>query len=511
MSELTRRLSHPFRTLHWRFALSYMIVTVLAVAMVPLLYFATSYLFVVRTSDLPRSMAAGLQSVAPQTLPFILHAPPDQAGLHTWLADFNSNGRVQSTGSFADLWMSGPPYGSSTLAVLDPDGRVIATTSAATGQPGALLMPRLAPQAQQVVRAALAGDTRPSDLAAPTRDGRSEVAIPIAEGTHVLGALVLDMDVQATQEAYLPRAFVGLFGFVATLVIVTGLIGLVFGFVISRGLAQRLRRITRAAEAWSRGDFSTTARDPSADELGQLARDLNRMAEQLQTLIQDQQQLAVMEERNRLARDLHDSVKQQVFATAMQVAAARALVRQDPAAAEGRLAEVERLVGEAQRELTALIGELRPAALANKGLAPALREYCDAWSRRTGIAAEVRVQGEQPASLEVEQALFRVAQEALANVARHSGATSAEVRLSWEPQALLLTITDNGSGFDAVAAAGKGVGLQSMRERVEAIGGALALRAAPDGPGARVEACAPLARVATLVQGSADRTIAGGR
>jgi len=182
-------------------------------------------------------------------------------------------------------------------------------------------------------------------------------------------------------------------------------------------------------------------------------------------------------------------------------------VRQDPAAAEGRLAEVERLVGEAQRELTALIGELRPAALANKGLAPALREYCDDWSRRTGIAADVRVQGEQPASLEVEQALFRVAQEALANVARHSGATSVEVRLSWEPQALLLTITDNGSGFDAVAAAGKGVGLQSMRERVEAIGGTLALRAAPGGPGARVEACAPLARVATLVQGSADRTI----
>src|SRR5258705_3404515 len=136
------------------------------------------------------------------------------------------------------------------------------------------------------------------------------------------------------------------------------------------------------------------------------------MAEQIQTLLAAREELAVVDERTRLARDLQDSVRQQVFGASMQVPAARALMRSDPATAEARLDDVERLVAEAQRELTGLIRELRPVALADKGLVPALRPYCTDWARGTGIAAEGRALGERPAPLEIEQALVRVAQAA---------------------------------------------------------------------------------------------------
>ncbi|MGZ3585278.1 MAG: sensor histidine kinase, partial [Ktedonobacterales bacterium] len=202
------------------------------------------------------------------------------------------------------------------------------------------------------------------------------------------------------------------------------------------------------------------------------------------------QQLAVVDERNRLARDLHDSVKQQVLATAMQVAAARALIDRDPAAAQQRLDQAEHLVGQAQQELNALISELRPAALGDKGLAPALRELATEWSRNSNITADVRVQGERRTSLEVEQALFRVAQEALSNVARHSGATSVDVRLAWEGDTLTLAIEDNGRGFDVATRDGAGIGLRSMRERVEALGGTLLVYGLSTGT--RIEARVPV-------------------
>ncbi len=495
MRRALSRVTHRFRTLQWRLTLTYMLVTVLTVTCLPAFYSLASYVFVIRLPGLPRDMASGLETVAPQTLPYVVQTPPDRAGLHRWLVDFNTNGRVQAQGNFADLWMSGPPYGTSTMTVVDTSGRVIATTSPATAQPGELITPSLAPAAQRVVRAALADDTQPADLATPERDGRSEIAVPIAEPGHVLGALVLDMDVQATQSSFLSRSIQGLLGFMFVLAIGTGIVGLVFGYVTARWLTRRLRGIESAAGAWSRGDFAATARDPSGDELGRLTRDLNRMAEQLKTLLEDRQQLAIVEERNRLARELHDSVKQQVFATAMQLAAAQALADHDPAATRARLTEAEKLVGQAQQELNALIRELRPAALGDKGLAAALRELCVDWSRGSGITAEVRTQGERSVPLETEQALFRVAQEALSNVARHSAATAVDVHLAWRDDELALTIADNGAGFDDSQRNGTGYGLGNMRERVEALGGTLLVYGrggGAGGSGTRVEARVPL-------------------
>ncbi len=113
----------------------------------------------------------------------------------------------------------------------------------------------------------------------------------------------------------------------AVVTLFAALVGTVFGFFTARGLVRRLQALIAAAEAWSRGDFSVTVHDTSRDEVGHLARRLNRMAEQLQNLLQARQELAALEERHRLARELHDAVKQQVFAAGMQLAVVRQGIR----------------------------------------------------------------------------------------------------------------------------------------------------------------------------------------
>jgi NarL family two-component system sensor histidine kinase LiaS len=183
--------------------------------------------------------------------------------------------------------------------------------------------------------------------------------------------------------------------------------------------------------------------------------------------------LAVVEERNRLARDLHDSVKQQVYAISMQLGAARALLGKGNQA-YGPVIEAERLARQAGAELTALIRELRPAGLESKALAEALQEYVTAWARQNGIVVDLKVNSASSVPLPGDETLFRVAQEALANVARHSKAHHVAVELTNRNDEIVLIVEDDGVGFD-MRRVEKGVGLDSMRERLEAIGGQLSI------------------------------------
>ena len=204
----------------------------------------------------------------------------------------------------------------------------------------------------------------------------------------------------------------------------------------------------------------------------ELAREHNQqLIEELQSTQQKLQELAVVQERNRLARDLHDSVKQQVFAISMQLSAARtSLSESDKAYAS--VVEAERLAQQAGAELTTLISALRPPALESKTLADAMREHVNAWSRQNNIAHEINVESTVSMSQQTEQALFRVLQEALANVARHSRASQVLITLKSENGEVTLIIDDNGIGYDAGQIT-KGVGLDSMRERLAAVNGTL--------------------------------------
>ena len=195
-----------------------------------------------------------------------------------------------------------------------------------------------------------------------------------------------------------------------------------------------------------------------------------RLLDELRDAQQKLQDLAVLEERNRLARDLHDSVKQQVFAISMQLSAARmSLTESDKAYAS--VAEAERLAQQAGAELTTLIHQLRPPSLERKSLIEAIKEHVNEWTRRNNIETEMNI-NDVSVSLNVEQALFRVLQEALANVARHSKADKVMVTLKPENGTVKLMIEDNGIGYDAGRIT-KGIGLDSMKERLAAVNGTL--------------------------------------
>jgi NarL family two-component system sensor histidine kinase LiaS len=252
-----------------------------------------------------------------------------------------------------------------------------------------------------------------------------------------------------------------------------GVIGSAFGMWTASGLTKRISNVSEAAHSWARGDFSATVRDTRNDEIGELTDDLNKMAEQLENLLDRRQELSVLEERNRLARDLHDSVKQQAFAASAQLGAARSHFRNNPELAQEHLREAENLIGKVREELTDLIQELRPVAMKGKGLIPAVREYGEGWSRRNEIEISMHVRGERGLPVDVEKAIFRIVQEALANVAWHSHAAKVHVAFNFRSDFLLLTIRDNGNGFVVSKTENLGMGLKSMKERAELIDGEL--------------------------------------
>ena len=201
----------------------------------------------------------------------------------------------------------------------------------------------------------------------------------------------------------------------------------------------------------------------------ELARDKNeRLVEELQATQRKLQELAVLEERNRLARDLHDSVKQQVFAISMQLSAARTALSESDKAYSS-VVQAEKLAQQAGMELTTLIHQLRPQALQSKSFPAALREYVLEWSTENNIETRLSVDDALPLKVHEEQAVFRVIQEALSNVARHSGATHVVVELLSLDSQVLLCVADDGKGLD-LEHVQKGVGLDSMRERLTQIG-----------------------------------------
>jgi NarL family two-component system sensor histidine kinase LiaS len=482
----------PLRRLQWRLTFSYTLVTVAALVVVELLLL--SLLLTLLGSDLlVNNVALAMQNAfAPQIRPYLESEPPDIAGLNEWmsvLAQQESIPLESQPNPGVTRGLSLEFDQQQRYLVLDADGRLLgqmprpADAATALGQPFDV---RQLDGLGQLLPAAYAGDDNIAHLYTPLPDGTLVMALPVeGEAGKVLGVFVYVSVMPGLNWTTLRPLLLFVLYSVIPFTIAAGLIGSVFGFLTARGLSRRLGVLSQAADAWSRGNFSAVAADPSGDELGQLARRLNRMAEQLENLLQTRQELATLEERNRLARDLHDSVKQQVFATAMQVAAARALLPANPEAAERHLAEAEQLARQSQQELTGLLQELRPATLEGKGLVEALRTHTAEWSRRTGIPAQVRLQGERPLPLEVEQALFRVAQEALANVTRHSLAKTADVHLAWQNGDVVLTITDDGRGFEPAEVGPRGVGLHSMQERVAALGGRLQMESRP-GQGTRI-------------------------
>ncbi len=251
------------------------------------------------------------------------------------------------------------------------------------------------------------------------------------------------------------------------------------------------------------GDQELGARDVEvlefvADHLG--------LAIERRRLYDDARRLAILEERQRLARELHDSVTQLLFSANLTAESLAAIWERDREEARRRLERLREQVRQALAEMRALLKELAPkssgrdfssrelpppavAHLHREGLVAVLVKEALAVERE-GVRAGVRADTYVRQSREREEALLRVAQEALANVAKHAHARDVEIVLACSPSEVRLTVRDDGCGFAAAPAGGSGLGLGSMRHRLRELAGKLRIVSAP-GVGTTIEATLP--------------------
>jgi PAS domain S-box-containing protein len=199
---------------------------------------------------------------------------------------------------------------------------------------------------------------------------------------------------------------------------------------------------------------------------------------------------AALEERQRLARELHDSVSQALYGIALGVETARELLPDDPGRAAEPLDYATTLAEAGMTEMRALIFELRPESLEKEGLVAALEKQAAAVQARHGIRVEAELVREPEASLEVKEALYRVAQEALHNTVKHARAANVKLKLVESPDGITLGIFDDGVGFDVRKDFPGHLGLKSMRERATRLGGTLEVTSEPE-HGVRILARVP--------------------
>ncbi|MFH9132116.1 GAF domain-containing sensor histidine kinase [Streptomyces sp. NPDC017524] len=205
-------------------------------------------------------------------------------------------------------------------------------------------------------------------------------------------------------------------------------------------------------------------------------------------LYERSRELTIAEERSRLAHELHDAVSQKLFSLRLTAQAATALVDRDPGRAKVELQQVAALAAEAVDELRAAVVELRPAALDEDGLTATLRTQIQVLDRAHAAEVAFESRGVRALPAAQEEALLRVAQEALHNALRHSGAERVSVTLVRRGTDTVLRVTDDGAGFDptAVRRAGRHLGLVSMRHRANSVGGRLTVASEP-GKGTTIE------------------------
>lgn len=204
-------------------------------------------------------------------------------------------------------------------------------------------------------------------------------------------------------------------------------------------------------------------------------------------------QFAALEERQKLARELHDSVSQALYGIVLGARTARTLVEREPSKAIEPLDYILSLSEAGLAEMRALIFELRPESLRTDGLVAAIEKLVNASGARHQLKVQMEAGEEPDVVMEVKDALYRITQEALNNIARHARAQHVEVMLTQEAGRLMLEISDDGLGFDTTQSFPGHLGLHTMSERAEKVGGTFSVESAPN-QGTRIQITVPLTR-----------------
>jgi signal transduction histidine kinase len=400
-----------------------------------------------------------------------------------------------------------PPQRAAALVLLlAPDGRVVASSNPARYRVGGRLGdPAMgALPAQVTTRPPTAWGKRDGLTPTPTRAGEVLwTAAPVLDlsglgkGTKpspvsdLLGVVYVQVPATAKlaeeqnwREALGPQLGVGLLVLAAAVPV-----GLVFGLLSTRRLIRRLRRLAATTVAVADGDYRHRVPVAGGDEVAQLEANVNRMAERLDATMATQRQLAEAGERARIARELHDAISQDLFSLRLLAGGVRkALPASSPL--RPQVETMEQTATQTMHEMQALLLELRPVALADAGLIPALEELCHAYRERLGVAVDADL---DPVELAppAEHAVLRVVQEALANAVKHARPTRIRLRLHHQDDQVAVTVTDDGAGFDpSLAEQRHGMGLGLMRQRVAELGGSFQLDSTP-GQGTTVQVLLP--------------------
>lgn len=293
--------------------------------------------------------------------------------------------------------------------------------------------------------------------------------------------------------------------FGATLVLLLVGAGACYGFLQAYRTKVKLERLRETLLQWEKGSVMRAVPELGNDEIGRLGEQLSRISKKWEEQVSSLQRLstnnaqlaekarvsAIVEERQRLARELHDAVSQQLFAISMTATAVGRTLDKDFNRAQRQVALIEEMSAVAQSEMRALLLHLRPVYLEGKHLEQGLKELVRELQAK--VPMEILFEMDENIRLVkgVENHLFRIIQEAMSNTLRHAKAEKMEIRIQRKDQAVKVVIRDDGEGFELDDKKQASYGLSNMQERVNEIGGSILWITAP-GKGTRIEITVPV-------------------
>ncbi|GAE30383.1 HAMP domain-containing sensor histidine kinase [Halalkalibacter hemicellulosilyticus] len=291
----------------------------------------------------------------------------------------------------------------------------------------------------------------------------------------------------------------------ALCIVVIIMTGIVSGYLQALPMRRRMDQLVHAAAKYERGTFAYRTEISGEDEVSELADRMNRMAAHIEEQVASLQRLsaerarmqdsvkkaAVTEERQRLARELHDAVSQQLFAISMMTAAIKQSLEEREDSSVEQVKVVEKMANTAQAEMRALLLHLRPAHLEGKSLHEGVEQLLTELKQKYQIRIQVKIADDLSMPKGIEDQLFRMVQEAISNVLRHAKASLLEFDLKQTDKEVKLKLIDNGVGFSEKAVQQSSYGLQTMKERMNEIGGTLHIVSVPS-KGTQIEANIPV-------------------
>ena len=500
-----------FRELRWKLTFSYTLVTVGALLVITLVLGGILLISIFEAESYqppgydPEGYMASFMDIENGTSSYLYYCqvlsqtPQDLKLVNRMLTKLKSVFATYDLFQIGQVMVRASTIADLRVAAFKPDGTLLGVSlpndPSFLDQVGKVFDPARVPGLEKPFKYALTGVTDPKLLYTEVeKDQRYVFVAPCfnrasGDPNQVMGVITILIDGVPTEKDVPAYTLNLVLRSLVIFLLGMGIMGAIFGSYFSYGLVVRFNRLSSAIDLWSEGDFSRYIDDNTGDEISQFAQRLNNMARQLQGLLRRRQDMAVSEERNRLARDLHDSAKQQALAASLELGTVLTLYDRDPGGAKKHLVEADALVDSVRKELTNLVDELRPQSMDGQDFSEILKEQALEWSHRSGIELRSNIEGHDKLSPAIRETLFRITQEALANVARHSSARHVDVYLEYGTNIVTLIVKDDGQGFDT-SARHAGLGLHSMQERTEALRGSFTIISGP-GQGTKIQVTLP--------------------